>query len=101
MEYNGFWLSDSSFQIPTRSAIIAIHETENNYWLEDESHHYWYAGKRYPSHDEGSTLLLDLMNEKMQMHGYFKQDLLDSVDPQTVSDLGIQLMPGGDGKEWE
>ena len=54
MEYNGFWLSDSSFQIPTRSAIIAIHETENNYWLEDESHHYWYAGKRYPSHDEGS-----------------------------------------------
>lgn len=101
MEYNGFWLSDSSFQIPTRSAITAIHETETNYWLEDESHHYWYAGKRYPSHDEGSTLLLDLMNEKMQMHGYFKQDLLDSVDPQTISDLGIQLMPGGDGKEWE
>ena len=101
LTYSGTWLSDSYFQIPTRSAITAIHEMEKYYWLEDASHHYWYVSKRYPSHDEGSTLLMDLMNEKLQMHGYFKQELLDSVDAQTISDLGIQLMPGGDGKEWE
>ena len=40
--------------------------------------------------------------------GYFKadypsfpQELLDSIDPQTVEDMNLQVLPGSDGKEWE
>ena len=42
-----------------------------------------------------------MMNDKLKIHGYFPQELLDSIDPQTVEDMNLQVLPGSDGKEWE
>ncbi|MBQ8995614.1 MAG: hypothetical protein IJ091_07345, partial [Oscillospiraceae bacterium] len=98
--YDGGWYEDAYLQIPSHSAVTEILETEDHFLLKDAAGNYWEAGKMYPSHTDGSFALKE-MNRKLKMHGYFKKELLDFVDKQTIQDTGIGLMPGGDGKEWE
>lgn len=101
LDYSGSWYADSYLQIPTRSAVTEIIEAEDCYYLKDEAGYYWHADKRYPSHSGNSRTALDKINKKLKIHGYFPKELLDSIDPQTVEDMNLQVLNGSDGKEWE
>lgn len=100
-DYDGSWLEDASLVLPNHAAVTEILECEDRYWIKDAEGNYWYSRKNYPVHGENPGLALDLMNDKLKIHGYFPQELLDSIDPQTVKDMGLQVLPGSDGKEWE
>ncbi len=100
LDYDGTWYEDTYLQLPSHSAVTEIIETEDCYLIKDAAGNYWQAEIRCRTHS-GEENLLDRMNEKVRMHGYFTQELLDSVSEQLKKDIRIGLMPGGDGKEWE
>lgn len=101
-DYDGSWRSDAEMRIPTHAAVTEIIECEDCYRIKDAGGYYWYCSRRWPvHHTENSGMMIEMMNEKIRMHGYFPQDVLDSISEQTVKDMGLQVLPGSDGKEWE
>ena len=95
---NGSPIPCTSIRIPSHSAIRSVWETEDCYWLMDEAGNYWWARLGYAG-TENPDLSLDQINNKLH-HGVTKE-LLDSISKETIDNLGLQMMPGGDGKEWE
>lgn len=97
---NGAYIKLGSFQAQSHAAITAIYETKDCYYLLDAAGNYWRARLSWPS-TEGGSLLVDQLNEKLGKSGFVTQELYDSVSEETRQDLGLTIMPGGDGKEWE
>lgn len=96
---NGSLILQGSAKTPSHSAIKSIIEMEDCYYLLDEAGYYWRARLSYPAAENGSSLLLSQINAKLH-HGV-TQKLYDSVSQQTRDDIGLTVMPGGDGKEWD
>lgn len=96
---NGDIAKEGAFKAPSNSAVVAVFEMKDCFYVLDEAGNYWRARLGYPTAEGDDALALSQINGKLH-HGVTKE-LYDSVSEQTREDLGLKIMPGGDGKEWE
>jgi len=84
-------------RIPTRSAIVAVYQTENEYYLLDEIGLYWFSrlGYRIRYRDD----MYDAVRDRLRVA--FSDDLFDAVSREVVELVGVSFIPGSDGRMWE
>ena len=95
---SGAYIDNTVYRIPSHSAVSEIIETDDCYLIKDLTGIYWKARLGWTA-NETPSLKLDQINAKL--HNGVTKELLDSISQDTINDLGLVMMPGGDGKEWE
>ena len=94
---NGDMALTYKHKIPSGSRIKAIYQVEDGYWLEDTEGRIWKSGT-------GINLLSNdgiFETVKSKIKSRATQDLKELVSSYVWDSLGLDVYPGGDGKEWE
>ena len=83
--------------VPSRAAITAIYQTEDGYILKDE------GGRMWSCRTGISTISTNGIYNcvKSKLHAGFTERARDLVSEEVWDKLGLTILPGGDGKEWE
>ncbi|MBQ7547253.1 MAG: WD40 repeat domain-containing protein [Clostridia bacterium] len=83
--------------IPSRCAVRAIRETGSGYLIEDEGRRLWSC-----TNDANLMTTEGLYAAvRTKLHSAVNEDLKEIVSKTIWRKLGLQLFPGGDGKEWD
>ena len=93
---NGDFLRGSQLQIPSHAAIVGIYQTEDFYYIEDETGTMWKARIGYDAFTEEGVI----QAVKEKLHYAMDKSLLESISEDTVKKLELKWQPG-EGKEWE
>jgi len=99
LHYNGIDLIVcSKRRIPSHSAVMAIYQIDDCYYLLDADGLYWKARMGYQS---TITISGAVMAVKEKLHTAYADDLFSLVSPEVAKLLDLKRLPGANGKAWE
>ena len=98
LEGYGQFLVTSSRRIPSHSAVVAIHKSDDWYYLEDADGLFWRARLGYRTAISNEYLYLQI-KEKIQTA--FEDELFDLISSDVAEYFDLKRLPGSDGREWE
>lgn len=87
----------SQRQIPSHSAVAAVLQAGDRYYLLDAEGLYWEARLGYRMETDAD--IIAAVRDKLN-HA-FDDELFSLVSPQVADALELERLPGADGEEWE